>query len=311
MNKGKIWMILGLGLLLTGGLNAQDAKKGDQNKVNTATRPGSMMADSPPVFQKKGAARSKYPPDIKAPREDAEKDYFIFASPCRSIEQINAIQKEMPKGKFTAAKQDWSGLKRTHKILTEGGDLHILGLGDSIVNDTMRSGWVGKLQEAYPKAKIKTTVYVRGGGGCRHYREEGRVQKYIIPRKPDLVFIGGISQRNDIDAIRDVIRQIRKDLPEVEFFLASGVFGTTDPRQPDELAKAQHSGTAEYGASLKKLAKEENCAYLDMTTPWAEYIVSSKLHPHVFYRDPVHANHQGEQILSKILISWLGPRERL
>lgn len=300
-------MVFGLGLMLSGAVQAQDAKKGDQNKVNTAARPGSMMADSPVKFPEKGAMPSRYPQDIKAPREDAEEDYFIFASPCRSIEQIDKIQKEMPKGKFTIPKQDWSGLKRTHKILTEGGDLHIMAVGDSIVNDTMRSGWVGKLQEAYPKAKIKTTVYVRGGGGCRHYREESRVQKYIIPRKPDLVFIGGISQRNDLDAIRDVIRQIRKDLPEVEFFLASGVFGTTDPRQPEELAKAQHSGTAEYGASLKKLADEESCAYLNMTTPWAEYIRSSNLHPHVFYRDPVHANAQGEQILNKILMAWWKP----
>lgn len=300
-------MIFGLGLALTGSLLAQDAKKGDQNKVNTAARPGSMMADSPVEFPAKGPMPSKYPPDIKAPPEESEKDYFIFASPCRSIEQIDAIQGEMPKGEFTIPKQDWSGLERTHKVLTEGGELHILGLGDSIVNDTMRSGWVGKLQEAYPKAKIKTTVYVRGGGGCRHYREEGRVQRYIIPRKPDLVFIGGISQQKGIDDIREVIHQIRKDLPEVEFVLASGVFGTTDPRQPDELAKAQHSGSSDYGAGLKQLAKEENCAYLDMTTPWAEYIRSTKLHPHVFYRDVVHANEQGEQILGKILLSWLKP----
>ncbi len=311
MNNNKIRIIFGIGLMvmtsLLGESAAQDAKKKDQNKVNSSARPGSMVEDSPVKFPKKGALPSKFNPDIKRPREDAEKDYFIFESPCRSLEQITAIQKEMPKGELTVAKQDWSGLKRTHKILTEGGDLHIMAVGDSIVNDTMRSGWVGKLAEAYPRVNIKTTVYVRGGGGCGHYREEGRVQKYIIPRKPDLVFIGGISQRKDIDAIREVIHQIRKDLPEVEFFLAAGVFGTTDPRQAAALAKAQHSGSAEYGRDLKKLAKEENCAYLDMTTPWAQYIVSSGLHPHLFYRDVVHANPYGEQILSKILISWLKP----
>ena len=41
-----------------------------------------------------------------------------------------------------------------------------------------------------------------------------------------------------------------------------------------------------------------------MTTPWAEYIRSSGLHPHRFYRDRVHANEYGEQILSKILMSF-------
>lgn len=295
--------------LLSGEVVAQDAGKADRNTVNTSTRPGSMMADSPVKFPEIGGIPSKYPPDIKVRLEESEPDSFIYPSPRRSLEQINRIQQEMPRGTFTIPSQDWKGLQRTHEKLIHGGGLHILALGDSILSDTMRSGWVTRLQQIYPKVKIKATVYVRGGGGSRHYREDGRVLKYIIPRKPDLVFIGGISQREDIDAIRDVIHQIRKGLPEVEFLLASGVFGTVDPRQPESLARAEHSGSSDYGAALEKLAGEENCAYIDMTTPWAEYIRSTRLHPHLFYRDPVHANAHGEQILSKILISWLKPRE--
>ena len=187
----------------------------------------------------------------------------------------------------------------------EGGDLRLLALGDSIVNDTMRSGWVAKLQEAYPKARIEATVYVRGGGGCQHYREEGRVAKYIQPRRPDLVFIGGISQKN-LENIREVIHQLRSGLPAVEILLATGTFGTVDPRDPEALAKAPHSGTGAFGQALKSLAAEERCAYLDMTTPWAEYIRSAKVHPHLFYRDAVHANEYGEQILAKILMVFWG-----
>ncbi len=33
-------------------------------------------------------------------------------------------------------------------------------------------------------------------GGCQHYQEEDRVAKNILPRKPDLVFIGGMSQKD-------------------------------------------------------------------------------------------------------------------
>ena len=130
--------------------------------------------------------------------------------------------------------------------------------------------------------------------------------KCVIPRKPDLVFIGGISQK-DIESIRTVIRELRTALSEVEIVLASGTFGTADPREPEELAKAAHSGTGAYGAALQKLATEEKCAYLDMTTPWAQYIRSAQLHPHLFYRDVVHANEYGEQILSKILMAALSP----
>ena len=41
------------------------------------------------------------------------------------------------------------------------------------MNDTMRSGWVAKLAEAYPRARIRTTCYLRNGGGCHHFLKEG------------------------------------------------------------------------------------------------------------------------------------------
>lgn len=104
-----------------------------------------------------------------------------------------------------------------------------------------------------------------------------------------------------------MIAQIRAGLPHCEFLLTSGVFGSTDPRSETAMASAQHSGTSDYGAALRKLAEEHRCAYLDMTTPWMQYIRSSGLHPHTFYRDRVHANEPGEQILAKILIAWLAP----
>ena len=262
-----------------------------------------MMKDSPVTFPAKGALPSKYPPDVNTWRESPEKDYSIFGTPQRSLAQIAKIQAEMTKGEFTPPKADWTYLKRTRRILTEGGDLHLLAMGDSIVADTMRSAWLAKLGEAYPKAKIRGTVYVRGGGGCQHYKEEGRIQKNVLPRKPDVMFIGGISQK-DIESIREVIHQLRAGLPDLEILLATGTFGSTDPRDDVAMAKAHHSGTGEYGAALKKLAAGEHCAFLDMTTPWVEYMRSVKVHPHILYRDRVHANEFGEQILSKILMEF-------
>jgi hypothetical protein len=93
----------------------------------------------------------------------------------------------------------------------------------------------------------------------------------------------------------------------VEILLATGAFGNYDPRDETKLSQAPHSGTGAYGAALKQLAADEKCAFLDMTSPWAQYIRSSQKHPHVFYRDVVHANEYGEQILSKILMSFFAP----
>jgi len=266
-----------------------------------------MMADSPVTFPEKGALPSKFPPDRHSKdRETPEKGYYLFGTPERSLEQIAAIRAEMPDGDLGPVPQDWTHLARTRRLLTEGGRLHVLGLGDSIVNDCMRSAWLATLDEAYPKAEVRGTVYVRGGGGCQHYKEEDRIARHLVPRKPDLVLIGGISQK-DVASIREVIHQIRAALPETEFLLATGVFGTADPRSDEELAGAKHSGTGEYGKELKQLAAEEKCAYLDMTTPWARYIRTAGVHPHRFYRDRVHANAMGEQILAKILMAFFKP----
>ncbi|MCP5515912.1 MAG: SGNH/GDSL hydrolase family protein [Verrucomicrobiales bacterium] len=282
---------------------AQEAAPADRNPVNTRFIPGDMLADSPVEFPERGALPARFPPDVPIAHEPAEPDYYLFASPCRSVAQIRRIQSEMPAGRFVPPRPDWTHLPRTRRVLIEGGDLHLLALGDSIVNDTMRSGWVGLLQDAHPEARIRATVYVRGGGGCQHYREAERIAKNVVPRRPDLVFIGGISQRS-LEDIREVIQQLRAGLPDVEILLATGAFGTADPRDPEALAKAPHSGAGAYGVALRRLADAERCGFLDLTTPWAEYIVSSGLHPHRFYRDVVHANEFGEQILARILMAF-------
>lgn len=283
---------------------AQDASPADRNAVNTPARPGGMAADSPVAFPERGALPARFPPDVPAAQSDpGEPDYFLFASPERSLEQVRQIQAAMPPGRFTPPENDWRHLARTRRLLAEGGRLHVMAVGDSIVNDTMRSGWIALLRAAHPRTDITATVYVRGGGGAQHFREADRLARHVFPRRPDLVFLGGISQRS-IEDLAALIDQLRAGLPEVEILLGTGAFGTTDPRDPAALAAAPHSGTGEYGRRLRRLADEKRCAFLDFTTPWAEHLVSSGLHPHRFYRDPVHANEFGEQVLAKILMAF-------
>lgn len=264
----------------------------------------SMMADSPVQFPDKGALPARFPPDVPVRQFPAEDGYYLFESPPRSPAQIRAIQAGMPTVDMGIVPSDWVMLPETQKKLTRGQDVHILGLGDSIVNDTFRSGWVASLREEYPDARISSTVLVRGSGGCRHYLQDDRIQRYLVPMAPDLVFIGGISQQGDLESIRKTVEQIRMALPECEFILATGAFGTTDPRDQSAIEQCPYSGTSTYGRGLQQLAIEQGCAFLDMTTPWATAIRSSGVHPHRFYRDRVHANEFGEQILNLILMAF-------
>lgn len=301
------WLGLTAALCWPFAVFGQDAAPAEVRPENNPAGPSGMMADSPVTFPERGALPSGFPPDVTVERFEAEEDYAIFESPPRSLEQIAAIREAMAAGRFDPPENEWRHLERTRRLLEQGGQLHLLALGDSIVNDTMRSGWIALLREAYPQADIRATVFVRGGGGCHHYRENGRIRQYVLPRRPDLVLIGGISQRGNVEAIRDVVEQIREGLPECEFLFTSGVFGSVDPRDDEAMAAAGHSGTGDYGRGLAALADELDAAYLDMTTPWMQYIRSSGVHPHLFYRDRVHANAKGEQILAKILMTWWVP----
>jgi len=96
----------------------------------------------------------------------------------------------------------------------------------------------------------------------------------------------------------------RNARPDVEILLMTGAFGSADPRSDEALAAASHSATSPEGRALRALAGETSCGFLDMTTPWSDYIRSSGLHPHRFYRDRVHANEHGEQILARILLAF-------
>ena len=56
----------------------QNAAPADRNVVNTATRPGDMMADSPVTFPKEGPIPAKYPPDVRERSEPAEEGYYLY-----------------------------------------------------------------------------------------------------------------------------------------------------------------------------------------------------------------------------------------
>jgi len=308
----------------------QDAAPEDRSAVNSPGDLSGMAADSPVTFPPQGPLPPTHPPDVPQPARPSEEGVFVFESlplvppaegtplakyPGRSPEQVAAIQGTLPHGEFTPPPQAWDRLPRTRRALAAGGELTIVALGDSIVNDTMRSGWLAGLRRRYPRTTIRGFVCVRGGGGCHFFGEDGRIARYVLPLEPDLVIIGGISrgdrtrpdgslQRAGIAPIRDVIVQIRAARPDTDILLTTGAFSSVDPRSDEALAAASHSATSPEGRALRALADETCCGFLDMTTPWSEYIRSSGLHPHRFYRDRVHANEHGEQILARILLAF-------
>ena len=244
-------------------------------------------------------------PTVTAPAEDLP--VYTLTAPERTPEEIEAAYAEMPPVRYAPPPDRWQWLAHTARALNGGQPvLRVVMLGDSIIGDTSRSEWDVILQGSYPRCRIQKVTVIRGSTGCWWYREHNRVHVFVYPHRPDLLIIGGISQREDVDAIRDVIRQARA-LHPCDVLLMSGAFGNVDPRRAAEWSFEIPEDPANYRYRLRALAEAEQAAFLDMTAHWGRYIRESGRDLDWFKRDPVHANARGEQILGRILAAHLAP----
>jgi hypothetical protein len=232
---------------------------------------------------------------------------YVITRPERKLEDVEKAYAGMAPVAYEPPADRWTRLPRTAELLKRGGaELRVVMLGDSIVNDTSRSGWDLVLQKQIPAAKIVKTTCVRGSTGCWWYKEPGRVKKYVLDQKPDLLIVGGISQRDDVDSIRDVIRQVREG-SACDVLLMTGAFGRVDPRDDAQWSFEVPADPKNYRRRLQALAEETKTAFLDMTALWGRYVRDSGKDLASFKRDEIHANAEGEQILGRILARHLTP----
>ncbi len=222
------------------------------------------------------------------------------------LARIDAIYAAMDPLDYAPPADRWRNLDRTIERLREGGTLKIVMLGDSIIGDTSSSQFDLLLGREYPKCKIEKVTSVRGSTGCWWYKLDNHVEEYVLRHKPDLLMIGGISQREDVDSIREVIRQVRaKQSPEI--LLMTPAFGATQDPHIRNWSFEIKPDAADYRARLKRLAEEEQCGFIDMTGPWWRYVQQSGKTYGWFQRDRVHANDRGFQILGRILEKFFAP----
>jgi len=225
----------------------------------------------------------------------------------RTLSEIDQLRARIPSVEFSPGADRWQHLPRTRQRLTEGGRLRIVMLGDSIVNDTARSSFPLSLGKALPGCRIDLVTSVRGSTGCWWYRENDRVKWMVLDQGPDLLIIGGISQRGDVAAIRQVVEQVRAGNPTIEVLLMSGTFGRIDPLDEKAWNEIQKPGPDAYRTKLETLADELRVGYFDMRLAWARYVRESGRRTDSFRRDPVHANPEGEQILGRLMEIFLTP----
>jgi hypothetical protein len=171
-----------------------------------------------------------------------------------------------------------------------GGVYRAVMLGDSVVNDTFNSNFHALVQRAYPESECNWICSVRGNTGCWFYREPANFKGYVESFRPDLLIVGGISQKNDLRSIRHVVSRSQEQVG-CEILLMTGPFGRLESR--DAL-----SG---FSLRMEELAENLNVGFLDCCNIWRRYLETYSIPAGYFYRDAVHANDRGKQIIGRVL----------
>ena len=225
-----------------------------------------------------------------------------------SLADIDRIAATLKPVRYTPPKDRHALLPGTMVRLADGPSLNIVCLGDSIISDTCKSKFEFLLQREWPKCKVSNVRSVRSSTGCWWYKDENRVDGWVFSHKPNLLVIGGVSQRDDVESIRSVIRQCRAKDPALEILVMSPVFGVEGDKRragwnvgwnsdPD---KAEHP----FRRQLRDMCAEEKVAFFDINAPWRQYILDSGTSVGYYHRDPVHANQRGQVLLGLLIEKW-------
>jgi lysophospholipase L1-like esterase len=221
-----------------------------------------------------------------------------------TLERIDAIYAAMDPIVYQPPADRFANIPRTMSKLRDGGELRMVLLGDSIMGNTSGSSFELLLMRNYPKCKIVKIASLRSSTGCTYYREDNRIQDYVLKHNPDLLVIGGISNRGDAEAVRSVVQQVRAQKPDTEVLLLTPVFGAMRDEHIRTFTREIDTTTDNFRFHMQQVAKEEKCAFFDMTGPWWAYIQDSGKTYGWFMGDAVHANSRGCQIIGRLLEIW-------
>lgn len=264
------------------------------------------------VFCFRARARAATARIIFQPRSD--KVLYVDDVSLESVDRAvvaqwaDSIYSTIPPARLTHRPDRWGYLPRTMERLQSGGTLRVVILGDSIACDTGNSAVDVLLERLYPAAHVELITSTRGGTGCQYYEQDNRVQEYVIRYHPDLLIIGGISNRGQVEAIRSVIHQVQQAISP-EIMVITGAFGQDrSPREIKDWTPAMDLDGPGYRQALRQMAAEEQLEFFDCRGLWAQYLNVCDQPYHYFLRDPVHPNARGRQILARILEGYFAPK---
>ena len=225
---------------------------------------------------------------------------------------VDSVYATIPPVEFAPPAQRWEFIPRTMTKLREGDPVTIVMLGDSIMNDVGNSAYPVLIERAYPGARVNLVTSVGGSKGCAYFAEEDRLEQYVFAYRPDLLMVGGISHGFNPEPYRTLIRAVRAR-SDLEIMVLTD---TICPLQHSEQAYLDRSGRpkdkalediASFRNRLAHVAREEGCEFLDLRTPWEDYLAECGRPLEWFMRDRVHANVRGVQVAGRMMARYFTP----
>jgi hypothetical protein len=255
--------------------------------------------------------RRNYNPAAAAPL-DVKNVRVEKITPAEAAAWAAGLAAQCPVVRFEPAADRWRHIPKSMAKLVAGDRLRIVMLGDSICNDTSNSLYETLLAERYPGARIEVVTSVRGGTGCTYYKDENRVQSYVLDYRPDLVIIAGISHDFDVEAMRSVVRQIRAG-SGCEILVMSGAVAPWEVLEP-AFIKVRPAGAAidqieQFDGALAAMCRAEQVEFFDVRRAWDDYLLRSPKPYEHFARDAIHANGRGKAVLGRILGRYFAPKQ--
>ena len=162
-------------------------------------------------------------------------------------------------------------------------------------------------------SKVTNVCSARSSTGCWWYKDDNRVDGWVFSHSPDLLVIGGVSQRDDVESMRSVIRQCRAKRPELEILVMTPVFGQEGSRKmhawnvgwDEDPDKAEHP----FRRQVRDMCAKEKVAFFDINAPLRRYVLDSGMDMGYFHRDIVHSNVRGQTVLGRLIEAWFAPSE--
>lgn len=181
-------------------------------------------------------------------------------------------------------------LPQTLNVLQNGGTLRIVLLGDSLVNNLSYGAFDALVMRSFPNVVVQPIQVVANQTGVQTWAVAD-LKTSLYNKKPNLIFIGGISNTLDPEPWAALISQIRQNLPNADILLSSRTKG---------------GDGGESSHAISTIAEANETGFIDSAASFDAFLADYKPDISKITSDGVHLTPIGREIPARALAWFLG-----